>query len=218
MYREKGNHIITAVTEHKAVLDTCKRLEKEGFEVTYLPVRQGRPRSTSTSSATAITDKTDPRVDHGGQQRDRRRSSRSREIGAIAKEKGMLFHTDAVQAVGQGAVRRERVGVDLLSLTAHKIYGPKGVGALYVRRRNPRVLLTPHDRRRRPRARHAVRHAATCPGIVGFGKARRDLPPGDGDRRARGCGAARPAEPEAARGAGRGLHQRHRWSTGCRAT
>ncbi len=92
------------------------------------------------------------------------------EIGAIAKEKGILFHTDAVQAVGKVPFNVNELKVDLASLSAHKMYGPKGVGALYVRRRNPRVLLVADHRRRRPRARHALGHAQR-PGIVGFGKA-----------------------------------------------
>jgi cysteine desulfurase len=168
MYREKGNHIITQVTEHKAVLDTCKRLEKYGFEVTYLPVAK------------------DGRIDLG----DLRRAITPKtilisimyanneigviqpieEIGKIAKEKGVFFHTDAVQAAGKVPVDVQKENIDLLSISAHKVYGPKGVGALYVRRRNPRVQLASiidgggHERGMRS-------GTLNVPGIVGLGKA-----------------------------------------------
>ncbi len=168
MYREKGDHIITAVTEHKAVIDTCKRLEKEGFTVTYLPVKKdGRIdldqlRAAITPKTTLITIMAANNEIGVLQPID--------EIGAIAKEKGVLFHTDAVQAVGKVPFDVNASNIHLASLTAHKIYGPKGVGALYVRRRNPRVLLTPlidgggHERGMRS-------GTLNVPGIVGFGKA-----------------------------------------------
>jgi cysteine desulfurase len=168
MYREKGDHIITAVTEHKAVIDTCKRLEKEGFRVTYLPVRKDglidldRLREAITDKTTLISIMT-ANNEIGVLQP-------IAEIGAIAKERGVLFHTDAVQAVGKVPFDVNAANVHMASISAHKMYGPKGVGALYVRRRNPRVLLTPiiegggHERGMRS-------GTLNVPGIVGFGKA-----------------------------------------------
>jgi cysteine desulfurase len=168
MYREKGNHIVTCVTEHKAVIDTCKRLEKHGYRVTYLPVgKDGRVNLDDVRSA--LTDKTilitvmTANNEIGVIQP-------IAEIGAIAKENGILFHTDAVQAVGKIPFNVNDLKVDLASISAHKIYGPKGVGALYVRRRNPRVLLAPlidgggHERGMRS-------GTLNVPGIVGLGKA-----------------------------------------------
>lgn len=168
MYRDKGDHIITAVTEHKAVIDSCKRLEKEGFRVTYLPVRPDglidldQVRDTITGKTTLITIMA-ANNEIGVLQP-------VAEIGAIARERGVLFHTDAVQAVGKVPFDVNAMKVDLASVTAHKIYGPKGVGALYVRRRNPRVLLSPiidgggHERGMRS-------GTLNVPGLVGFGKA-----------------------------------------------
>ena len=168
MYREKGNHIITCVTEHKAVIDTCKKLEKQGLRVTYLPVQKDGRISLDDLRA-AITDKTilitimTANNEIGVLQP-------IEEIGGIAKEKGILFHTDAVQAVGKVPFDVTKAKADLVSMSAHKMYGPKGVGALYVRRRNPRVLLAEqisgggHERGMRS-------GTLNVPGIVGFGKA-----------------------------------------------
>jgi cysteine desulfurase len=168
MYREKGNHIITAVTEHKAVIDTCKKLEKQGGRVTYLPVQKDG-RVDLDDLRAAITEKTvlitlmTANNEIGVLQP-------IAEIGAIAKEKGILFHTDAVQAVGKVPFSVVDTKVDLASMSAHKMYGPKGVGALFVRRRNPRVLLAEqisgggHERGMRS-------GTLNVPGIVGLGKA-----------------------------------------------
>jgi cysteine desulfurase len=168
MYREKGNHAITCVTEHKAVIDTCKKLEKQGARVTYLPVQKDGRISLDDLRA-AITDKTilitimTANNEIGVLQP-------VEEIGAIAKEKGILFHTDAVQAAGKVPFDVTKAKVDLASVSAHKMYGPKGVGALYVRRRNPRVLLAEqisgggHERGMRS-------GTLNVPGIVGLGRA-----------------------------------------------
>jgi cysteine desulfurase len=168
MYREKGNHVITCVTEHKAVIDTCKKLEKQGLRVTYLPVQKDGRISLDELRA-AITDKTilitimTANNEIGVLQP-------IAEIGAIAKEKGILFHTDGVQAVGKVPFDVTALKVDLVSMSGHKIYGPKGVGALYVRRRNPRVLLAEqisgggHERGMRSGTLNVT-------GIVGLGKA-----------------------------------------------
>jgi cysteine desulfurase len=168
MYRDKGDHIITAVTEHKAVIDSCKRLEKDGFRVTYLPVRPDGLVDLDLLRQT-ITDKT-ILVSLMAANNEIGVLQPLAEIGAITRERGVLFHTDAVQAIGKVPFDVNEMKVDLASLTAHKIYGPKGVGALYVRRRNPRVLLAPiidgggHERGMRS-------GTLNVPGIVGFGKA-----------------------------------------------
>jgi cysteine desulfurase len=168
MYREKGNHIITCVTEHKAVIDTCKKLEKQGARVTYLPVLKDGRISLDELQA-AITDKT-ILITIMAANNEIGVLQPIAEIGAIAKAKGILFHTDAVQAAGKVPFDVNQNKVDLVSLSAHKLYGPKGVGALYVRRRNPRVLLAEqisgggHERGMRS-------GTLNVPGIVGLGAA-----------------------------------------------
>jgi cysteine desulfurase len=168
MYREKGNHIITCVIEHKAVIDTCKKLEKQGARVTYLPVQKDG-RIDLDDLRAAITDKT-VLISIMTANNEIGVLQPVAEIGAIAKEKGILFHTDAVQAAGKVPFDVNQVKADLVSISAHKMYGPKGVGALYVRRRNPRVLLAEqisgggHERGMRS-------GTLNVPGIVGLGRA-----------------------------------------------
>ena len=168
MYASKGNHIITCTTEHKAVLDTCKHLEKLGAEVTYLDVQpdglidlkalEAAMRPTTILVAIMYANNEIGVVQP------------VKEISAIAKKHGALFFTDAVQAVGKIPVDVNADGIDLMAFTAHKMYGPKGVGALYVRRKNPRVKVTAqldgggHERGMRS-------GTLNVPGIVGFGKA-----------------------------------------------
>lgn len=168
MYASQGNHLVSAVHEHKAVLDPMKRLAKEGREVTWLePGRDGI--ITAEQVAEAITDKT-ILVSIMWANNEIGTINQIEKIGALCKDKGVLFHTDATQAVGKIPVDVEKAGVDLLSGSAHKIYGPKGVGFLYVRRRKPRVRLTPiiegggHERGMRS-------GTLNVPGIVGLGKA-----------------------------------------------
>jgi cysteine desulfurase len=168
-YKEKGNHVITCVTEHKAVLDTCKALERQGkATVTYLPVdRYGMVSPDDVRQA--ITEKT-ILISIMYANNEIGTIQPIKEIGKIAKEKGVLFHCDATQGVGKIPVHVDQDGIDLLSMTGHKIYGPKGCGALYVRSKGPRVRLTPmmdgggHERGMRS-------GTLNVPGIVGFGKA-----------------------------------------------
>ncbi len=168
MYRERGNHIITQVTEHKAVLDTCKRLEKYGYRVTYLPVKADGLIDLEDLER-AITDKT-ILVTIMAANNEIGVLQPIREIGQICHQKGVLFHTDAVQSAGKVPFNVIADNVDLASLSGHKIYGPKGVGALYVRRRNPRVQIAAqidgggHERGMRS-------GTLNVPGIVGMGKA-----------------------------------------------
>ena len=168
MYREKGNHLITVVTEHKAVIDTCKHLEKEGFQVTYLPVRKDGLIDLDQLRA-AITDRT-ILISVMAANNEVGVLQPVAEIGKLARDRGVLFHTDAVQSAGKVPFDVNAMNVDMASLSAHKMYGPKGVGALYVRRRNPRVLLAPiidgggHERGMRS-------GTLNVPGIVGMGKA-----------------------------------------------
>ncbi len=168
MYAEKGNHIITAATEHKAVLDTCKKLEKSGFRVTYLPV-MGDGLVDLDMLRDAITDKT-ILVTIMYANNEIGVVQPVAEIGKICRERGVLFHTDGVQAIGKIPVDVNKDNIDIMSITAHKMYGPKGVGALYVRRRNPRVQLTAqmdgggHERGMRS-------GTLNVPGIVGLGEA-----------------------------------------------
>lgn len=167
-YTAKGNHIITCQTEHKAVLDTCKHIEKMGGEVTWLPVgSDGRVDPVAVEAAIRPTTilialmyaNNETGVLHP-----------IRDVSAIAKKHGVLFFCDATQAVGKIPVDVQADGIDLLACSAHKLYGPKGAGALYIRRKNPRVSLTPqmdgggHERNMRS-------GTLNVPGIVGFGKA-----------------------------------------------
>jgi cysteine desulfurase len=168
MYRERGNHIITQVTEHKAVLDTCKRLEKYGYRVTYLPVKADglidlEDLKRAMDEKTILVSIMAANNEIGVLQP-------IREIGKLCHEKGVIFHTDAVQIVGKVPFNVITDNVDVASISGHKIYGPKGVGALYVRRRNPRVQIAAqidgggHERGMRS-------GTLNVPGIVGLGKA-----------------------------------------------
>ena len=167
-YREKGDHIITCVTEHKAILDTAHMLESKGFRVTYLEVDQ-QGMIDLDQLADLITDKT-ILVSLMAANNEIGTLHPLKEIGAITRERGVLFHTDATQGVGHMDIDVDEMKIDIASFTAHKIYGPKGIGALYVRRRKPRVRLSPiiygggHERGMRS-------GTLNVPGIVGFGKA-----------------------------------------------
>ncbi|MFZ4781554.1 MAG: IscS subfamily cysteine desulfurase [Armatimonadaceae bacterium] len=168
MYAEKGDHIITVVTEHKAVLDTCKHLESTGKSVTYLEVDDHGLICLDELKA-AITDKT-ILISVMAANNEIGVLQPIAEIGAICKERGIIFHTDATQIVGKITFDVEALGIDLASFTAHKMYGPKGIGALYVRRRSPRVRLSAqidgggHERGFRSGTLNVT-------GIVGFGEA-----------------------------------------------
>ena len=167
-YREKGKHVVTAATEHTAVLDSCHVLEREGFDVTFLypgrtgaieaeQVRESLRDDTILVTLMLANNEIGTILPLGG-------------IGAVCRERGVLFHTDAVQGLGKVPFDVEAMNVDLASVTAHKLYGPKGIGALYVRARKPRVRLVPilhgggHERGLRS-------GTLNVPGIVGFGKA-----------------------------------------------
>lgn len=168
MYAQKGNHFITVSTEHKAVLDTCRHIEKLGASVTVIsPSEDGL--ITVNQIMEAVTDKTVLiSVMYGNNEIGVLQPIKA--IGQFARSKGILFHTDATQAVGKIPVNVDEDCIDLMSFTAHKMYGPKGVGALYVRRKNPRVKVTAqmdgggHERGMRS-------GTLNVPGIVGFGKA-----------------------------------------------
>ena len=168
MYREKGTHIVTTVIEQRATMDTCKRLERQGFTVTYVPVRPDGLVEIE-EIVKAVTDKT-ILISVMFANNEVGTIQDMAAIGKLAKDKGILFHADATQAVGKIPVNVEAMGIDLLSCTAHLIYGPKGVGALYVRRKAPRVRLAPmidgggHERGMRS-------GTLPVPLIVGFGKA-----------------------------------------------
>jgi cysteine desulfurase len=168
MYKEKGNHIITAVTEHKAVLDACKHVEKLGGKVTYLPVREDGLVDLEVLEAAMTSETILVSIMYGNNEIGVIQPVK--EIAAIAHKYGALFMTDATQAVGKIPVDVIADGIDLLALSAHKMYGPKGVGALYVRRKGPRVKVTAqmdgggHERGMRS-------GTLNVPGIVGLGKA-----------------------------------------------
>ena len=168
MYKGKGNHIITVATEHKAVLDTCKHLEKQGADITYLDVQQDGIVDLTLLEAAIKPTTILIAVMYANNETGVVQPVK--EISAIARKHGVIFFSDGVQAAGKIAVDVNTDSIDLLALSAHKMYGPKGVGALYVRRKNPRVKLTPqldgggHER--------GVRSGTlNVPGIVGFGKA-----------------------------------------------
>ncbi len=168
MYAQKGNHVITATTEHKAVLDTCKHIEKTGGEVTYLQVQPDG--LIDLKALEAAIKPTTILISIMYANNEIGTVMPIKEISAIAKKHGVLLFTDATQAVGKIPVDVNKDGIDLMSFTAHKMYGPKGVGALYVRRKNPRVKVTAqmdgggHERGMRS-------GTLNVPGIVGFGKA-----------------------------------------------
>ncbi len=168
MYAEKGNHIITATTEHKAVLDTCKHLEKQGARVTYLKVKEDGLIDLAELEAAMTPETILVTIMYGNNEIGVIQPIK--EISAIAHKHGALFMTDATQAVGKIPVDVNADGIDLMAFSAHKMYGPKGVGALYVRRKNPRVKVTSqmdgggHERGMRS-------GTLNVPGIVGLGKA-----------------------------------------------
>jgi len=172
MYRERGNHIITQVTEHKATLDTCKRLEKSGYRVTYLPVLADGLIDIEDLERAIVTEGPDKTILVSIMYANNEIGviQPVQAIGKLCHEKGILFHCDAVQAVGKIPVNVLTDNIDLMSISGHKIYGPKGVGALYVRRRNPRVQISEqingggHERGMRS-------GTLNVPGIVGLGKA-----------------------------------------------
>jgi cysteine desulfurase len=168
LHRHKGSHIITQPTEHKSVLDPCKYLEKQAIRVTYLHVDEYgrinlRDLKDSVTDATLIISIMFANNEIGTLQP-------IEEIGKVAKQNGILFHVDAAQAAGKIPIDVQKMGIDILSLSAHKMYGPKGVGVLYVRSKNPRVSLAPvlHGGGHEMGMRSGT---LNVPGIVGFGKA-----------------------------------------------
>ena len=205
MYQEKGNHIITAVTEHKAVLDTCKRLEKYGYRVTYLPVQKDglidleelkRAMDDKTILVTIMAANNEIGV-----------LQPVAEIGKLCRERGVIFHTDATQAVGKIPVDVNKKNIDVMSISAHKMYGPKGVGRIVcAAQESPRADFR-HHRRRRPRARHAFGNAERSRNC-GSGQGLRDCVGRNGEGILQ---TGRPAQPPARQNhgpPGRGLHQR----------
>jgi cysteine desulfurase len=167
-YRSKGNHIITSAIEHKAILDVCEALERQGAEITYLPVNAAGIVDPEAVREAIRENTILVSIMHANNEIGVIQDLAT--IGEIAKRHGVLFHTDAVQSVGKVPFDAQALGVDLISVSAHKIYGPKGIGALYVRRRDPRVVLQPqiegggHER--------GIRSGTLAvPSIVGFGKA-----------------------------------------------
>ena len=168
MYRGKGNHIVTLETEHSAVLDSCKRLESEGFKLTYLPVKSDGRVDLANLEA-ALSDRT-ILVTVMAANNEIGVLQPVAEVGKLCRQRNILLHTDAVQAVGKVPIDVEAMNIDLLSISGHKIYGPKGIGAIYVRSKDPSVALTPmihgggHER--------GVRSGTlNVPGVVGLGKA-----------------------------------------------
>jgi cysteine desulfurase len=178
MYREEGDHIITAVTEHKAVLDTCNHLEKAGYRVTYLPVQKDGLIDLDDLKRVLDGKTIDDRTVDGKTILVSIMSANNEigvlhpieEIGRLCRERGVIFHTDAAQSIGKMPINVDKQNIDLMSIAGHKIYGPKGVGALYVRNKNPRLRLSPlldgggHERGMRS-------GTLNVPGIVGLGKA-----------------------------------------------
>lgn len=167
-YKDRGNHLITCVTEHKAVLDTARHLETLGKKVTYLPVNQFGEIDLELLKK-SVTDKT-VMISIMAANNEIGTIAEIGEIGKIAHEKGVIFHTDAAQAVGHIPIDVEKMNIDMMSMSAHKMYGPKGVGALYIRSRNPRVkpdsIMFGGGQERNIRS-----GTLNVPGIVGFGRA-----------------------------------------------
>ena len=167
-YQDQGRHIITVKTEHKAVMDVCQHLSKDGFDITYLPVDKGGILDLNKFEDAIRDDTILASVMHVNNEIGVIQPIK--ELGAICKNKGIIFHVDAAQSMGKLVINVDDMGIDLLSISAHKLYGPKGVGALYVRRKNPRVQLQPimfgggHER--------GIRSGTLpVPNIVGLGKA-----------------------------------------------